>query len=145
MFVSTKAGEIPFSKITSAVVRRDDVLINHAEGITTTTPTIWEMALKDTPIQMVSAEFGTYALHPYFEDGVFAVARSRVIAWSISADRFTYPVTTEGMNDGVNDTVAILHPDGSVDIPCDRTFATYDEWATAAKEELRAKATPKAA
>ncbi|MDP8995028.1 MAG: hypothetical protein M3N07_08645 [Pseudomonadota bacterium] len=138
MFVSTEDGEIPLSRITSAVIRRDAVTIVYAgDEETRATPTAWEMALRDTPIQMTPAEPGTYLLHPDMVDGEFVVFRSKVVAWSMSADRIVYPVTAQGVNDGVQDTCPILHPDGAVDVYDDRTYETYDAWAAAAEVTLR--------
>ena len=140
MFVSTDDGEIPLSKITCAVVRRESVTIiygNDAE--TRTTPAVWETTLRDTPVQMITAESGTYLLHADLIDGDFWVGRSKVLAWSMSADGILYPLTTEGMNGGEHDALPVLHPDGTVDVFGDRTYDSFETWSAATESTLRSK------
>jgi hypothetical protein len=140
MFVSTEDGEIPLNRVTRAIQRRDGVTLFYGDGeATKAEAAAWEVALRDTPLHTFPAEPDTYLLHAYVEEGRFYVSRSRVLAWSISADRILYPVTTEGVNGGLRDTPPVLLPDGQVEVYGDRTFDTYDVWAADAELRLCAK------
>jgi hypothetical protein len=91
-----------------------------------------DAALRDAVIQMSPAERGTYILNCGLSEAperTFWTSRAVVVAWAICADGQTYPVTADGVNDGLGDLLAILHPDGSVDVPGDRHLDSFDEWA----------------
>ncbi|TMJ17208.1 MAG: hypothetical protein E6G94_02115 [Alphaproteobacteria bacterium] len=140
MFVSTDDGEIPLSSIRTAVRRRDAVTLVYGDDEETrATLASWDQALRDTPQQVFPAESGTYLLHAAVEKGVFAVSRSKVLAWCISADRILYPISTEGVNGSERDTPPVLHPDGTVDVYGDHTYDIYQFWAEAAEAGLLLK------
>lgn len=84
-------------------------------------------------LHLISAQPGTYLLHSGLEDdGSLWVNRSVVVAWAHIAgpDHLAIePVTADGVRDGITESILpILHPDGRVEIPMDRSFETELEW-----------------
>jgi len=146
MFVSTDDGEIALSRIVRVSERREhvDIWYGELQEHTRTTPIRWSLALQNSSTQLIPAQPGTYLLHSDLDDNEFKVFRSTVVAWTAAADGFFYPVTSDGVNDGVREAPPILHPDGRVDVICDCSFESFEEWRESAEAEAR-KARTKAA
>lgn len=77
------------------------------------------------PVHSFPAQLGTYVIHLSDEeaDGYWKAA---VIGWSAARDGQLYPVTADGINDGLSDTQCILTPDGRVFRSGDGTWDSLD-------------------
>lgn len=128
MFVPTDAGMIPVRNIIHFQTMATGTQVTYWDGsghaITGADPTAWDNALADIPVQMTPAASGTFALEPLGELGAQGVNMTAVLAWSVSADGFVYPVCHDGINSGkpAEFQHAILHPDGRVEDPEPRLF-----------------------
>lgn len=152
MIIEADSVQIPFSAVKSA--RRvapyperygqkniPRVLIEYGEGETASTSEhVWVGAMRETLAHMVPAQPGTWVLFPNFDCGKFHVIKTPVIAWGASLDGSIYPVTYDGVNDGGEKSLPVLHPDGTVVQPHDGQFATYEDWEADAEKEARERA-----
>ena len=78
------------------------------------------------PISTFAAAPGTAIIHldPSEPNGYFTTA---VIGWAVGSDESVYPVTSDGVNDGVDDAHAVLLPTGEV-IQHGGTFDSLEAW-----------------
>jgi hypothetical protein len=67
-------------------------------------------------------------------DPDFGFWRSPIIAWRIGLDGRPAPVTV-GDHERCANPHAILMPDGQVEIQCETTFASIEDWEKYAREE----------
>lgn len=138
MFVTTDLGEIPVSRVSNVrYTTNARVFLTLDDGSTVTSSRHWERALRTTPAHMLPATPGTYTLHGMVDAEGFAYSKTNVIGWVIAMDGVLYPLTVDGINDDVDESLAIEHPDGKVDVPGDRWFDSVGEWTAWAEERLR--------
>ncbi len=143
MLIETDDGFIPLQRIVRAS-RKDkegNMRITYEEGgnveTAVATAGAWEIATQSGG-RFFSAAPGTYLLHEVDGGDDWECCRSVVIGWTMTADGLVYPVTGDGVNDGCDGNIPILHPDGRVQVPQMTTFDTFEEWEKRARERWAA-------
>ncbi len=69
------------------------------------------------PLQLMPAQPGTYALHPYDDEGSVKIGKTPLIAWALCFDGSIRIVTPQGVDDGHlwrEGQGYVLMPDGTV-------------------------------
>lgn len=69
--------------------------------------------------------------HVHEEDGSISLERAPVLGWALSPDRGVLPITIEGINNGADETVAVLIPSGQVVLALNRTYETENAYLEA--------------
>lgn len=83
--------------------------------------------------QYLPSSPGYFALELTFEGEKPVAYRKAIVAWALEADTFApYPITLEGL---IVENVAILRPDGAVDMPCNAFYDDLQEWLEEAHAE----------
>lgn len=140
MFLSTRAGQIPLSRIVKCGqaenMERKSVTYEGGGG------SVYETSCSLVQFQDFEEEVsrtvfpahpGTYCLNTWLDGDQFTVSRSPVIAWALSGD-IVQPITADGINDGVtSETFPILHPDGQVEEPGGDRWTTFGQWSEQAE------------
>jgi hypothetical protein len=69
---------------------------------------------------------GFFALELVYDDEKPSAYRNAIVAWALESGSFApYPITLEGL---IVEDVAILRPDGAVDLPCNAFYDNLQEW-----------------
>jgi hypothetical protein len=91
------------------------------------------------PISSFAAAPGTAIIHldPSEANGHFTTP---VIGWAIGSDESVYPVTADGVNDGVGDSHAVLLPTGQV-LQNGGTYDSLEVWMGSMSAEAGSTAT----
>lgn len=86
--------------------------------------------------QVLPTAPGTYCISSGFEEGESEpyIVKINILGWLID-DYGTLPITVDGINDGTDDTHAILHPDGTIDVPGERHCENMDEYVVYLKAQ----------
>jgi hypothetical protein len=92
------------------------------------------------PSSLIPAQPGTYVLIAVLKADQFQASQANVIGWSAAGERVT-PVTVAGFNHGMDEPLAVLQPDGSVEEVDGLVYTNQDEWKRAAVKRLRAAGT----
>jgi hypothetical protein len=138
MFIETVEGTlIPISQIRRIGEARKGPYERLVRPVTTVDGdsfTIGEIDTDKLTATIVQANPGyelltaSHAINPDF-----LIWREPIIAWRIGIDGNPAPVTA-GDSESANQPQAILMPDGQVQIQCDRTFASIEEWEKYARD-----------
>ena len=94
--------------------------------------------LSATPTDLVPAHPETFLLIGTLENDQFTVGRACVLAWALDSERLV-PVTVAGPNHGRQEMLAVLQPDGRVEVPDGSSYANLDEWRRVAVKRARAE------
>ncbi len=79
------------------------------------------------PVQSFPAEPGTFLVH-LSDDEANGYWKSAVIGWSVARDGHLYPITAEGVNDGLSHTQYVLTPDGRVSLAESGSWDSLDHF-----------------
>jgi hypothetical protein len=100
------------------------------------------------PLQLMPAQPGTYALHPYDDEGTLKIGKTPLIAWALCFDGSIRIVTPQGVDDGhawKEGQGYVLMPDGTVQAVTEYldyiSFDTLDEYLAHEVAERAARET----
>ncbi len=132
-FHSDYRTQVPLSRVSHArdLGKTTHVKLKDGETVEVDSAS-WSAATRDHLIHVSPAALGTYTLNLGTEDldSGAEPLKTLVIAWGFAADGGVYPVTVSGVNDALDGMQTILHPDGTVEVPNQSTFATMEQWRT---------------
>jgi hypothetical protein len=146
MFIDTQDGLIPVSRIQRAKVHHTDgrvALFYDGAEVTHCSAATWEDGLRKAVQAMTPAAIGTCMVQGYRDGtGAFVIDRTPVIAWAVSADGMTYPVTAEGVNDDCCNLSAVYVPNGTSGVvfrPGENSPMTFEDWSSAEQADVAAE------
>jgi hypothetical protein len=92
--------------------------------------------LSRRPVTSFAAQPETYVVR--LQDDGGEVDKIAVLGWCVAADGKTYPVTVNGVNDGVADALSVLTPDGKVMRPDAGLWDSIDACVASLRAALKA-------
>jgi hypothetical protein len=140
MFFRTKDGRTyPVSRIRAIHPPRPDaisVLLDGGEVVEAWPSDIAELARR--PVMAFPAQEGAYVVRIDGAAGGGEASKTAIVGWCVGMDSRTYPVTVNGVNDGVAEALAVLSADGKVSRPDAGLWDSIDACVASLREALKA-------
>jgi hypothetical protein len=110
----------------------------------------WERELAALTDEIIPGSPGYYVVRACDSeddsDGGSVLPPEPVTAWRIKRNgASTTPILTDGASDDCSNTYGVLRPDGAVEVPADRCYASLEEFKSYVAEEARKRAKVRAA
>lgn len=138
MFFRTKDGRAyPVSRIRAIHPPRPDavsVALDGGEVVEAWPREIAELARR--PVLAFGAQEGAYVVR--IDEAGAEVSKAAIVGWSVGLDGKTYPVTVNGVNDGVADALAVMTADGRVSRPDAEPWESIDACVASLRGALKA-------
>ncbi|HWF77490.1 MAG TPA: hypothetical protein VN694_09970 [Caulobacteraceae bacterium] len=140
MFFRTKDGRAyPVSRIRAIHPPRPDAIsvsLDGGEVVEAWPGDIAELARR--PVQAFAAQAGAYVVRIDEALSAGEASMTAVLGWSVGMDGRTYPVTVNGVNDGVAEALAVLTADGKVSRPDADLWDSIDACVDSLRAALKA-------
>lgn len=124
-------------------------LVQYVENGASCTAYTWEDDLKALTAEIIPAVPGYSVVRVCESDDGEAdsvLSPEPVIAWGIDRGGVSViPILTDGAADDCGNAYGVLRPDGTVEVPCDCSYASLEEFKNHVAEESRKRAKVRAA
>ncbi len=140
MFFRTKDGRAyPVSRIRAIHPPKPDavsVALDGGEVVEAWPSDIAELARR--PVLAFGAQEGAYVVRIDGASNGAEVGKTAIVGWCVGMDGKTYPVTVNGVNDGVAEALTVLTADGKVSRPDAELWDSIDACIASLRAALKA-------
>lgn len=140
MFFRTKDGRAyPVGRIRAIHPPKPDaisVALDGGEVVEAWPSDIAELARR--PVLAFAARDGAYVVRIDEATSGAEASKTAIVGWGVGMDGRTYPVTVNGVNDGVAEALAVLTADGKVSRPDAELWDSIDACVASLRAALKA-------
>ena len=79
-----------------------------------------------SPVHVWPAQPGCFIVHVFVDGPEAETATTTILAWALGRDGVVYPITADGVNDGMTQSMLVMTPDGEVTDPGNRSWTTLE-------------------